>query len=158
MKFIIYPIILAAIATSANAREIRLEDCPVGVQRSIEAKLEGGRVDDIESVIRNGKIRYVVDIEGPVRRDLTVHMSPSGRVIFESEDLTFRQCPVEVQKTISRLLKMKVSWSLDDIDQVTNSKGTRFHVDIDRRGRLDLDLVISSDGVVLSRKVERFDP
>ncbi len=157
MKTIIYPIIATALTLTANARDIRFEDCPAGVRQSIEAKLEGGRIDDIESVILNGNTRYIVDIEGPGRRDLTLRLSPSGRILIESEDLTLKQCPTKVRKAIEQAVAMKAGWSIDDIDQVTNSKGVRFHVDIDRRGQRDLKLVISSNGSVIKRQVERFD-
>lgn len=157
MKTIIYPIIATALTLSAHARDIRFEDCPAGVRQSIEAKLEGGRIDDIESVILNGKTRYIVDIDGPGRRDLTLRLSPAGRILIESEDFTLKQCPTKVRNAIQQAVAMKAGWSIDDIDQVTNSKGVRFHVDIDRRGQRDLKLVISSNGNVIKREVERFD-
>ncbi len=157
MKSILYPIIIAAVTTTASARDVRLADCPDGVQKSIESKLNGGRIDDLESEIRNGKTRFVVDIKGPGRRDLTIQLSPSGRVISESEDLTLKQLPAKVRKAIRNVVAMKAGWSVDDIDQVTNSKGVSFHIDIDRRGQRDLELVISSSGRVIKRNLERSD-
>lgn len=157
MKSIIYPILLAAVTTTSNARDIRLEDCPTGVRKTIQAKLEGGRIDDIERKVLNGKTRYVVDIDGPGRRDLTIRMSPSGRVLSESEDLTLNQCPVKVRNTIRDLVMNNTGWSVDDIDRVTDSSGVSFQVDIDRRGQRDLDFVISDKGKVIKRQVERAD-
>ncbi len=158
MKSIIYPIVFTAITSFANARDVRLEDCPQGVRETIATKLDGGRIDDIESRIRNGKTRYVVEIDGPGRRDLTIHLNPSGRVISESEDFTLSQCPAKVRNAIVKLLTGNSGWSLDDIDRVTNSKGMRFQIDVDRRGQRDLEIVISSNGKVIKRNLERLDP
>ena len=155
MKPNLIPLLAIALATTATAREIRLRDCPPGVRQTIEARLEGGKLDDIDRIVRDGKERYIVEIEGPGRRDLTLRLTPAGDVLRETEDLTFKQCPAAVRQAIHSLLKK--GHSIDDIDRETTAGGVRYRVEIDRRHRRDVEYTISPEGEILRRKVERDD-
>ncbi|MES2659766.1 MAG: hypothetical protein V4689_14200 [Verrucomicrobiota bacterium] len=154
MKYLI-PLAIATTTLAAQAVEVRLQDCPPGVRTTIEAKLQGGKLDDIDRVQRNGTTRFIVDIDGPARRDVTFHLTSAGRVVFTSEDLDLNQCPKAVRTSIQNLLK--IGWKIDDIDRETTNGSIRFRVDIDRNNDRDLEFLLSRDGKVLQRKLDTSD-
>lgn len=151
MKYLI-PLAIASTTLATQAVEVRLQDCPPGVRATIEAKLQGGKLDDIDRVQKNGTTRFIVDIDGPAHRDVTFHLTPAGKVVFTSEDLNLNQCPKAVRTSIQNLLKS--GWKIDDIDRETTGGTLRFRVDIDRNNDRDLEFLISRSGKVLQRKVE----
>lgn len=146
---------IASTTLAAQAKEVRLKDCPPGVQITIAAKLGGGRLDEIERVNRNGTTRYVVDIDGPKGRDITYHLTPVGQVIFSTEDVRLSECPPAVRTSINKLLKK--GWRIDDIDRETTGKSVRFRVDIDRPHDRDYEFLLNHRGKVLDRKLEKDD-
>jgi uncharacterized membrane protein YkoI len=154
MKYLI-PLAVISTTLAASAKEISLQDCPPGVKATIEAKLEGGKLDEIDRVNKNGTTRYIVDIDGPARRDITFHLTPAGKVVFTSEDITLSQSPKAVRTAIQDLLKS--GWKVDDIDRETTGGTVRFRVDIDRKNNRDLEFLLSREGKVLQRKVETSD-
>ncbi|RYD41640.1 MAG: hypothetical protein EOP85_12370 [Verrucomicrobiaceae bacterium] len=154
MKYLI-PLAIATTTIAAQAVEVRLQDCPAPVRATIESKIQGGKLDDIDKVTKNGTTRYIVDIDGPARRDVTFHLTPAGKVIFTSEDISLSQAPKAVRAAVAGLVKN--GRKLDDIDRETTGGAIRFRVDIDRRNQADLEFLFSSKGKVLKRTVERID-
>lgn len=150
-KYLI-PLAIASTTIAAQAVEVRLKDCPAPVRATIESKLQGGKLDDIDRVTRNGTTRYIVDIDGPARRDITFHLTPAGAVVFTSEDINLSQAPKAVRTAVANLLKS--GWKVDDVDRETTAGSVRFRVDIDRRNQRDLEFLIGPKGKVLKRTVE----
>lgn len=149
------PIVFAATALSLQAKEIRLKDCPAAVKKTISARLDGGKIDDIDRVLIKGKTRYLVDIDGPGRRDVTFRITPSGKVVRKAEDVVFNECPKAVRAAIDNLLE--AGWQIDDIDRITQNKVVTFRVEIDSNNAPDLQVTISSSGKVTKKVVEKFD-
>lgn len=153
MKLLTPIIIIAATTPLLAANEIRLEDCPKAVRHTIKSNLNGDRLDDIERKRIDGKVRYVVDIDGPGDADRNLRISPAGDLLFVSEDIKLSECPAAVRSTIKGLLK--VNWRIDDIDRETTASGTvRFRVDFDRTGKRDIEFKLSRKGKVLGSRVE----
>ncbi|MES2438325.1 MAG: hypothetical protein V4584_04640 [Verrucomicrobiota bacterium] len=155
MKYLL-PLVIASTAISAQAREISFNACPPAVRETIESSLDGGVIDEIDEVQINGLTRYVVDIDGPGGRDVTLRIGPAGKLLLTSEDLKLSECPAAVRTAIKKLLKS--GWRIDDIDREVSGKNTRYRIDIDRRNARDLEFVLSRGGKVLERTIERFDP
>jgi uncharacterized membrane protein YkoI len=154
MNYLI-PLAIVSNTFAAHAVEIRLQDCPPGVKATIEAELDGGRIDEIDRVQRNGTTRYIVDLDGPARRDITLHLTPAGKVVFSTEDVNLSQCPPAVRASIRKLLKS--GWRIDDIDREVSGNTIRFRVDFDRTKDRDLEFLLARNGKVLDRKVENSD-
>lgn len=146
---------IASTTLAAQAKEVRLKDCPPGVQITIAAKLGEGRLDEIERVNKNGTTRYVVEVDGPKGRDITYHLTPAGHVVFSREDLSLAECPPAVRNSIKKLLKK--GWRIDDIDREISGKAIRFRVDIERPQERDYEFLLSHRGKVLERKLEKGD-
>ncbi len=154
MKYLI-PLAIASTTLAAQAVEVRLQDCPAPVRATIQSKLQGGKLDDIDKVVKNGTTRFIVDIDGPARRDITFHITPAGQIVFTSEDISLSQAPKAVRNAVAKLITS--GRKLDDIDRETTSGTVRFRVDIDRKNQRDLEFLISREGKVLKRTVERID-
>jgi uncharacterized membrane protein YkoI len=150
-KYLI-PLAIASTTIAAQAVEVRFKDCPAPVRATIESKLQGGKLDDIDRVNRNGVTRYIVDIDGPGRRDITFHLTPAGAVIFTSEDIRLSEAPKGVRTAVANLLKN--GWTVDDVDRETTSGTVRYRVDIDRRNQRDIEYLIGPKGKIFKRTVE----
>lgn len=146
---------IASTTLATQAKEVRLKDCPPGVQITIAAKLGGGHLDEIERVNKKGVTRYVVDVDGPLGRDITYHLTPAGHVVFSTEDVILTECPAAVRTSITKLLKK--GWRIDDIDREVSGKSIRFRVDIDRPQERDYVFLLNNRGKVLERKLEKRD-
>jgi uncharacterized membrane protein YkoI len=146
---------IASTTLATQAKEVRLKDCPPGVQITVAAKLGGGRLDEIERVKKNGVTRYVVDVDGPLGRDISYHLTPAGHVVFSTEDVTLAECPTAVRTAIRKLLNK--GWKIDDIDREVSGKAVRFRVDIDRPQQRDYEFLLNNRGKVLERKLEKGD-
>ncbi|MES2923054.1 MAG: hypothetical protein V4819_15975 [Verrucomicrobiota bacterium] len=154
MKYLI-PLVIASSTLAATAVEIRFKDCPPAVRSTISANLNGGVIDEIDRVQRNGLTRYIVDIDGPAGRDITFRLTPAGRVLFTTEDVKLSECPLAVRQAIQNLLQ--IGWRIDDIDREVNGQGIRFRVDFDRSNARDVEYLLTRDGKVLERQVEKSD-
>lgn len=154
MKYLI-PLAILSTTLAIQAKEISYQDCPAGVRSAIKAQLNGGKIDEIDRVEKNGATRYIVEIDGPARRDVTFHITPAGTIVFTSEDITLSQAPKAVRTAIQDLLKS--GRKLDDIDREITSAGTRYRVDIDRKNFQDLEYLLASSGKVLQRKLDTSD-
>jgi uncharacterized membrane protein YkoI len=150
-------LLLTIVSTTlaTQAKEVRLKDCPPGVQITIAAKLGGGRLDEIDRVNRNGVTRYVVEVDGPKGRDITYHLTPAGHVVFSTEDVSLAECPAAVRNSIRKLLQK--GWKLDDIDREISGKSIRYRVEIDRPKLRDYEFLLAKNGKVLERKLEKRD-
>lgn len=155
MKHIL-PIVFAATAFSLQAKDIRLKDCPAAVQKTIKARLDGGKIDDIDRVLIKGKTRYIVDIDVTARREVTFRITPSGKIVQKSEDVDFNECPKAVRTAINNQLEAR--WKIDDIDRITSNKVLTFRVEIDRNNAPALQVTFSSSGKVIEKVVEKSAP
>jgi len=157
MKFIlpVLPISLAAISSFALAREIPLGQCPAAVRTTIQNELSGGVIDEIDLVQKNGQATYIVDIDGPAGRDLTLRINSAGKLLLSSEDIRFSECPPAVRKAVNKLLKQ--GWKVDDVDRETGPKTVQFRVEIDRRNANDLEVLLDSKGKIVKQKVQPHD-
>lgn len=148
---ILFPILALSALANASAREISLNDCPPAVRETIRQGLGGGHIDDIDLIQVNGKAKYIVDIDGPGRRDVTLRINANGKLQLTSEDLRFNDCPQPIKKAINKLVAE--GWRLDDIDRETSGKTVKFRVDFDGRNSRDLEVLLDAKGKVLKRQI-----
>lgn len=145
--------IAAPLATAqTERRELRLEDCPPAVRSTIETNARGGRVEEVDHISIDGKEIYIAEVELPKDRDLKVYVSGTGTLAKTLEDITLAEAPEAVQQAARGL-----GGSVDDVDKEIAGGKTSYHVEIDRHGERDLDVVIAEDGTILSRTEEADD-
>lgn len=152
------PTLIALACTTAFAsaqverREVRLADCPPEVQTTVNDNARGGRIDEVDVIGIEGKTIYIAEVELPRDRDLKIYVSGNGALVKTLEDIALREAPEAVRTAVQGL-----GGSVDDVDKETNGETVTYHVEIDRTGEPDLDVVLAVNGAILSQTEEADD-
>ena len=154
----IIPILIALACTTAFAtaqverREVRLAECPQPVQDTVNTTARGGHIDEVDVIGIEGKVIYIAEVELPRDRDLKVYVSGNGALVKTLEDISLREAPEAVRTAAQGL-----GGSVDDVDKETHGETVTYHVEIDRAGEPDLDVVLALNGAILSQTEETDD-
>ncbi|QJE98014.1 hypothetical protein [Luteolibacter luteus] len=156
MKTIATISVLALATSFASAqtqrREIRLADCPQAVQSTIQSNARGGHIDEVDFISIDGKEIYIAEVDLPRDRDLKVYVSGNGTLSKTLEDIALREAPEAVRNAVQGL-----GGTVDDVDKEIAGQVVTYHVEIERHGARDLDVVVSSDGTILSQTEDADD-
>jgi uncharacterized membrane protein YkoI len=139
-------------ADAPASREIRLEDCPAAVRETITRNSSGGRVDEVGHIRIGNHALYVAEVDLADGRDLDIHVDESGRLIETREDVTLAELTGPVRSAIQI-----IGGKPDDIERHVNDGVTSYHLEVERTGQPDLDVVIASDGRVIGQTEETDD-
>lgn len=155
MKTIATITILALTTVLASAgierAELRIEECPAAVRTTVEAHARGGVVDEVDLIAVEGKEIYIAEVELPRDRDLKIYVSGNGSLVKTREELSLRELPAFI-----RDVTREYGGTLDDVEKEVAGGKVTFHVEIDRKGMRDLDLVLNAEGGVI-RETEEND-
>ncbi|WP_193211199.1 hypothetical protein [Luteolibacter marinus] len=153
MKTYCNSIVLAvALSTGTGlAGEPKVADCPPAVRGTIEANTRGGTVDEVERFTVGASELYVAEIEGPRGRDIELHITADGGLLKTVEDIRLAAAPEAVRIAVAAM-----EGTVDDVDKVTVGKAVTYHIELDRAGAPDLEVVLSPDGKVV-RQAEEMD-
>lgn len=132
-------------------RELHLSDCPQAVQATVQANTRGGQIDEVDFISIDGKDIYIAEIDLPRDRDLKVYVSGNGSLVKTREDTLVREAPAAVRSAVQGL------GAIDDVDKETTGQTVTYHVEIDRQGARDLDVVVAADGTILSQTEDNDD-
>jgi hypothetical protein len=124
LKSSITLIALALLGTAIYLRadELGLEQCPEVVQETIRANARGGDVDDVNSIIIEGRSIYLIEVEVP-KKDLKLLVDSDGKLIKTREELTVAEIPGAVRETATKLVPEE--GEIDEIDkEVAEGKTT----------------------------------
>lgn len=130
-------------------REMRIGECPVSVQSTIEASARGGIIEDVDLIAIEGKQIYIAEIELPRDRDLKVYVSGNGSLVKTREELSLRELPAFI-----RDVAREFGGTLDDVEKEVAGGKVTYHVEIDRTGIPDIDVVLNAEGGVISEAEE----
>jgi uncharacterized membrane protein YkoI len=153
MKLLVQTIILSSTLASVMAADVRLADCPAAVRATIQENQRDGRVDEVEMYQIEGKSLYVAEVDLPNHRDLKIHVRADGSLLKTREDSALAEVPEAVRQAASARLG---GGTVDDVDKETVGKTVTYHIEVDRKGAADVDLVIAEDGKILS-ETEDYD-
>lgn len=128
-----------------NKKEIRMDDCPAPVREVITANSRDGKIDDVDMIDIDGKQIYIAEVDLPRDTDLKVYVSGEGVLIKTREDVRDGDVPASVTNAVKDL------GTIDDVEKETKGETVTYHVDIDRSGQADLEVVLSESGEVLSK-------
>lgn len=149
------PIFLVLLCTPAFADDdddLRLNQCPAAVQATIQEHSRGARIDDIDRIGIEGNVIYRAEIDLPNDQDLKLYISGNGALLKTLEEITLTEAPEAVRR-----VAQQQGGTIDDVARETKGQAVTYHVEIDRRGQPDLDLVLGADGAILSRTEEGGD-
>jgi uncharacterized membrane protein YkoI len=150
MKSSITLIAVALLGASIYLRadELGLEQCPAVVQETIRANARGGDVDDVNSIIIEGRSIYLIEVEVP-KKDLKLLVDSDGKLIKTREELTVAEIPGAVLETATKLVPEE--GEIEEIDREVAEGKTTYIVQIDRPKAPDLQLVVAEDGTLISQ-------
>ncbi|MCB1129581.1 MAG: hypothetical protein KDN05_00530 [Verrucomicrobiae bacterium] len=132
--------------------EIRLADCPPAVRTTIEANARGGQLDEIKLLVIGDRELYIAEVELVGDLDLDIHVRGDGTLVKTREDV-----PKEDHPRFAERLASEHGGQLDDVDKELSQAKTTYHIEIDRRGQPDLDLITDEAGNVLSKTEDHDD-
>ena len=141
-----------ALASAGIERaELRIEECPAAVQATVEAHARGGVIDEVDLIAIEGKQIYIAEVDLPRDRDLKIYVSGNGSLVKTREELSLRELPAFIGD-----VAREFGGTLDDVEKEVAGGRVTYHVEIDRKGMPDLDLVLNAGGGVI-RETEEND-
>jgi uncharacterized membrane protein YkoI len=142
----------ALASAQMERREVHLGECPQPVQATVNANARGGHIEEVDVIGIEGKTIYIAEIALSRHRDLKVYVSGNGALLKTLEEMFFREIPEPV-----RTAAQGIGGAVDDIEKETRGEAVTYHVEIDRPGETDLDVVLAADGAILSQTEEADD-
>jgi uncharacterized membrane protein YkoI len=133
-------------------QDIRLDDCPAPVRETIQANARDGKIDEIEIISIGDKRIYIAEVDLPRDIDLKVFVNGDGSLVKTREDVRNDEIPVFVGEAAKQL-----GGTVDDVEKETAGRTVTYHVDIERLGAPDLDVVLDASGKVISKTEEADD-
>ena len=144
--------LLGSTFTSVRAEGISLKQCPESVRETIHYHSQPGRIDGVNAVRAKGRLLYVAEIERPGAGERTLHVSGDGALLRIVDEVRLRDLPRPVKAALHPFLGDGNRF--DSADKVTASGKVEYHLEFDLPGRVELELVLSESGEVISRREE----
>lgn len=129
-------------------RELLLQECPQAVQTTVRDNSRGGHIDEIDLISIEGRVIYRAEIDLPRDRDLKIYVDRDGALMMTIEEILPRELPEAV------LHAARALGAVEDVDKESNGRTITYHVEIDRAGQADLDVVFLADGSISSETEE----
>lgn len=144
--------LLGGVATGLRAEGIPPKQCPEPVWRTIRDHLGRGRLDEVKTISKNGRMLYLAEIELPGNRERMLHVGGDGTLLKFVEAIRLKELPRPVQSALDPFLANTTRF--DGADRVTSGSGTEYHLDLELVDDVDLHLVLGERGEVLRRREE----
>ncbi len=122
------------------------------VRAKISENLGGGHVDDIKVIRIDERQLYVVEIDLPGPRERKLHVTGEGVLLKIVDRLRLPDLPPAVRATVDSIQASKGRF--DRADKVTANGKVEYHLEFDLPGRVELELILSETGEVISRREE----
>ena len=144
--------LMSASATAGmEGEELQLHECPPAVQEVVNAHARGGLVEEVDRIAIEDRVIYIAEVELPRDVELKIYVSGAGVLVKTREEIPLRAAPDFI-----RDLGRKYGGTVDDVEKEVAAGKVTFHVEIDRKGMPDLDLILDAEGGVI-REVEDLD-
>ena len=137
-------------ALPAVAGKIPLASCPPAVRETIRENSQGGKIDKIKRIRIEGRTLYVAEVDLPNDRELKIYIAGDGGLIKTRQEIALADAPAPVRDAARKLAA--AGGRLDDVDREVADGKTSYRIEIDRRHRPDLKIVVAEDGAILSQK------
>lgn len=131
--------------------DIRLDECPDAVRKTILDNARGGKIDEVDVIRIEGRTLYIAEVDLPRGLDLKIHVSGDGALLKTREDIPLASVPDAVRDTLESF-----GGRIDDLELEIAGGVSTYHAEIDYNGQPDLEVTVAADGRVL-REVEDDD-
>jgi uncharacterized membrane protein YkoI len=139
-------------ALAGYEKEVRFDDCPAPVRETILANSRDGKIEEVELISIEDKKIYIAEVDLPRDIDLKVFVNGDGSLLKTREDVRNEEIPAFVGE-----LARELGGTVDDVEKETTGKTVTYHVDIERTGAPDLDVVLDASGKVIEKTEEAGD-
>jgi hypothetical protein len=129
-------------------RELGLQECPQAVQTTVRDNARAGHIDEVDVINIEGRMIYRAEIDLPRDRDLKIYVDRDGALMMTKEEILPRELPQAVLNAAHAL------GPVEDVEKESNGQTITYHVEIDRAGQPDLDVVFLADGSISSQTEE----
>jgi hypothetical protein len=162
-------VMLSLIGTSALAMgaELKLSDCPVAVQKTLQREANGAEINEVEKEIEDEKTIYEASVTID-EKEYEITVGEDGTLIekaLEKEDdedddekgeeseVKLADCPVAVQKTLKRESNCA---DIEEVDKETKDGKAIYEVDVKIDGK-NYEIRVTEDGILISKALDEED-
>jgi uncharacterized membrane protein YkoI len=149
-SFLVLVIAGLSLCSVAKAQVLTLAQCPAVVQSAIQNNGQGGVLEAIKLLERDGSTLYVAEVGLGDKRDLKMYITPEGAVVRSRREIDFREVPAAVRRTVLGLTPAGATVS--DVDMETAEGVTTYVVDLKLSETLKRKITLKPDGTVLSEE------
>jgi uncharacterized membrane protein YkoI len=143
---------IAAMAVGLHAGDESSKQLSAAVQAKMQENLGGGHIDDIKVIRIDERLLYVIEIDLPGPRKRKLHLTGEGELLKIIDKLRLPDLPAPVREAMAPILANRGRF--DGADRVTANGKVEYHIDFDLPGRVELLIVFSETGEVISRREE----
>lgn len=130
-------------------KEVRLDDCPEAVRKTIVENSRDGKIDDISLIAIEDQQIFIAEVDLARDIDLKVFVAQDGKLVKTREDVRDDEIPSFVIDFVKTL-----SGRVDDVEKEVSGEIVTYHVDVDRSGQPDLEVVFDAEGKVVEQTEE----
>jgi hypothetical protein len=142
--------------------KIKLTDCPAAVQETLKREAFGGKLDDIEKEMENGRVFYEADvkIDG---HNYEIVVDDKGALVHklldeddedeQETEMKLADCPPAVQKTLKREAG---DAKIDKVDKQQQQGRTVYETDVKIGGK-NYEIVVTEEGLLLAKELDEDD-
>ena len=149
---------LIFVVSSARGDELKLSDCPVAVQKTLQREANGAEIEEVESETEDGETTYGAEVtfDG---KEYKIVVAEDGtlieKVLDETEEIQVLEidlsdCPAAVQKTLKREAN---GGEIKAVDKETKDGKAIYEIDVKIDGK-NYEIRIGEDGILISKALD----
>ncbi len=132
--------------------EVNLPETPDDAQKTIQSKLAGATLDNIDKNLADADVSFDVEGTGKDGKDKKFTVADDGTIL--SREITLAEAPDAVQKTINEKLE---GGKVTSIDENFDDDGTNFDVSVTASDDLKKSFNVLANGTFASERVPLAD-
>ncbi|MDZ4819016.1 MAG: hypothetical protein SGJ20_08595 [Planctomycetota bacterium] len=140
--------------------EIEFVDCPPAIQKTIHQETVGAALNEVVKVTEDDKSFFNAEVTFAAR-DYEILVAEDGtlieKVLVEEEEMTsevkFADCPVTVQKTLSRESR---GAKIETVYEVTQGDKTEYVIEATLEGK-NYEIIVAKEGLLVSKLLDEDD-
>lgn len=143
-------VVLTLGALTAHAEKVKLSECPVPVQATINRNLLGGKLERIKAIRINDHVLYVVEIDLKGFKEAKLYISGDGSLRKIIEEIRLKELPEPVRVSVERQVKRRAQ--INNIERETVEGRIRYRIEIEHPRQPDRTVVFDENGAIPSGK------
>ena len=138
MKYFTLIVTVSLFSLWSCSQDIPADKVPSVVLNTVQAKF--GNAAKIEWEKKNNLYEAEFKMDSI---DYSVYIDPAGKLVMHKQDIKENELPAAVSTIISTEYK---AYKIDDAEKVVKDGNTYYQVELEGKGKKDLELVFSAEG------------